>query len=130
MIDARTHTTHWVEAIKSQGLAAYRQNEVPGSVGGPSGTPPNTFAVVHIERRFTPVTRASGLNDITCWRAVVMHVGNTISNAQLAAMRVSDALDGATLALGGDFYGPVLFELEQAPEFDAGRYAGRTQWTY
>lgn len=129
-IDPRAHTTYWLDALKAKGVAAFRQNEVPGSVGGPTGTPPSLFVVVHIERRFLPYARVSGENEITGWRATVVGVGSSVANAQLMSMRVTEVFNEAIATIGGTPYGPVQFELEQTPEPDSGKYAGRTQWTY
>lgn len=129
-LDPRQHTTAVLGLLTGKGVAAYRQNEVPGTTGGPAGTLPNLFAIVHVERRFIGYTRSSGENDITGWRATIVHAGRTVTEAQWVAMRVSEALNEAVLMIGGEPYGPVQFELEQTPESDSGRYSGRTQWTY
>lgn len=130
MIDPRPHTSYWIDALKAKGVNAFRQNEVPGSVGGPTGTPPNLFTIVHIERRFLPYARASGENDITGWRAVLVCVGRTVAEAQFVAMRTYEVFNEATPTIDGEPFGPVQFELEQTPEPDNGRYTGRTQFTY
>lgn len=128
-LDVREHSAVIKALIEAQGKPAYDYGDVPGAFGNP-GVLPDIYNVVSVERRFNPPIRLSAETDIYLWRVVVQHVGRAVYEAQSAHADVTAALNEAVVTIDGVTYGPIQFELDQAPEPDDGRFTGRSQWTY
>lgn len=119
-------------AIESQlGAAAdvYDYSTVPGTNGN-SGKVPSAFVIVSAERRYNPNLRSTARAGGSGWRISVRCVASTVTNVGLLMNAVSVALNENRLTINGDTTTPIQFESDRAAEYDDGRYAAYSIWTY
>lgn len=108
---------------------AFDYDEAPG-LNGKSGTIPNVFALVSVERRGGVSPRAIGGTGRTGWRIAVRCVGRTVDECRWALWKTAVALDEVRLTVDGTETTPIQLEADQAPEFDDGRYSAAVLYTY
>lgn len=113
----------------------YDYDQIPGSPQNSSLTQrtapvPDLFAAVAVDRRYVPVQRRVALPGRSSWRLSVRCVGRTVREAQWVQDRTQDALDGATLTVDGFQSTPLLFESNESPVWDDGRYSCEIVYTY
>lgn len=129
-LDERKHR----EAIKALLTAAvgpnrvYDYGKVPGADGN-EGTLPPIFLLVSVERRYVEPQKG-GQATRSGWRVNVRYAGSSVNEADWAAWKVTQALDGARLVIDGATSLPVVHELSEDIAPDGGRFAGRKQWIY
>lgn len=130
LIDPRPHAT----AVKSAIAAAlgsahvYDHGQVPGTYSN-TGSLPNIFVLVAIERRQSPVLRSARAGDAG-WRIVLTVLGRTVSECNWARLKVSEALNEQRLEVSGFSTTPIQFESDTAPRYDDGRFAADVFLTY
>lgn len=132
VLDARLHAAAVRTAITAAlapSWTAYDYGKVPGADGN-TGTLPNIFCLVSVERRFNSNLRLSAQAGTGGWRVSVRCLGRTVDEARWAMDRVTRALNEARLLIDGRATTPIQFESDQAPAFDDGRYSGLSSWTY
>ncbi len=130
-IDERKHRDA-LDALLEPSVGAgriYDYGTVPGADGNAGSLPP-IYVLLTIERRYAPVSRNVGLASRSGWRVTTRYVGRTVDEARWAAMKITDALDGARLTVDDYVSTPVQHESTTAIELDEGRFAGLTVWTY
>jgi hypothetical protein len=115
------------------GSDVYDYGKVPGADGN-DGVLPDAFALLYIERRYVPPTRAGG-TDRTGYRASVRFVGTTTPNARVIGGWVSSAFEispgrGKRITVGGVDSTPLTHESTTAVEKDDGRFSGLVVYTY
>lgn len=131
VLDSRAHATAVKAAIKAQlgPNNAYDYGTVPGADGN-TGTLPNIFVLVSVERRYNPNLRLSAQAGTTGWRIGVRALGRTVDESRWALLKVATALNEARLTIDGTTTTPIQFESDQAPVLDEGRYSALSLWTY
>jgi hypothetical protein len=136
-VDERRHSAAVIAVIQAAFTAldptwtanVFDFGEVPGQDEN-SGTVPDMFVALQIERRFVPNTRMVALASRSSWRISARYVGRTVNNARLAALAVTDALDGTRLTVDAATSTPVLLENTTSIQPDDGMFSGSSQWTY
>ena len=130
LVDARPVVEAIRTAIEAQlgGWQVYDYGQVPGADGN-TGTLPNIYALLAVERRGNPQVRASARTTRTGWRFTVRVVGRTVNEARWALAKVAGAVNEAILVVGDEQTTPIQFERDQAPELDEGRYTALSSWT-
>lgn len=130
LVDPRPHAT----AVKSAIAAAlgsshvYDHGQVPGTYSN-TGSLPNIFVLVAIERRQSPVLRSARAGDAG-WRIVLTVLGRTVSECNWARLKVFEALGEQRLEVSGFSTTPIQFESDTAPRYDDGRFAADVFLTY
>jgi hypothetical protein len=130
--DFRPHATAIKAAIDAAlptTVNVYDYSTVPGTNGN-TGTIPAQFVIVALERRYNPNLRTTAQAGSTGWRISARAVATSVTNAGLLLAAVSTALNEQRLTIDGETTTPIQFESDQAPEFDSGKYAGLSLWTY
>lgn len=130
--DFRPHATAIRAAIKAALPAStntYDYATVPGTNGN-AGTVPASYVIVAVERRYNPNLRMTAQAGMTGWRVSVRSVATTVNNAGLLMAAVSTALNEQRIEVDGASTTPIQFESDQTPEYDTGKYAGLSLWTY
>ena len=136
--DARPHSAAIKAAITGYlggEHKAYDYDEVPGSPQNANEALrheplPDLFALVAVERRFTPYRRSTAQAGRSSWRISVRSVGRSIKEAQWVQDRVTDALDESRLSVSGAESTPLQHESSDAPTWSDGRYAATSIWIY
>ena len=129
VLDERIHRDALVSLLAAEvGDIVYDYGQVPGA-DGVTGTLPNIFCLLGLERRYADPTR-SGMASRSGWRLTVRYVGRTVKEARWAGYHVAAALDGARLTVGDHVSTPVRHETTQAIALDDGRFAGWASYTY
>lgn len=130
-IDTRQHAAALTSAISSAiaPWAVYDYGKVPGADGN-TGTLPDIYALLTVERRAGVPLRVAATTGRTGWRASVRVVGRTVDEARWALMFVSAALNEQRLTIDGQTTTRIQSESEQAPGPDAGRQSALSTWTY
>lgn len=110
----------------------YDYGTVPGEDGVP-GQLPDFYAVLSIERRPVPASKANGTNR-TGWRLTVRYVDKYAANARLVGSWVRAAFEstpghGKRIAVGGVQSTPLTHETTQAVGPDDGRFSGSVTYT-
>lgn len=95
-----------------------------------SGTVPDLFVALQVERRFVPNVRMVALASRSSWRIAARYVGRSVNNARLAGLVVTNALDGQRLTITGATSTPVLLESATSIQPDDGMFSGTSSWTY
>lgn len=135
MADDRPHMTAILAALNAE-LApdreAYARGKVPGLDGNNDGdqVEPAIYAIVDLVRRGGNPALRNVRTDRRSHRVTVRGVGRSVSEAQWALARASDALEGAALTISGARTTPLVFESGVAVAPDKGRYSGSLTWTY
>lgn len=132
VLDARLYSTAIRDAIKAALPAStnvYDYSTVPGTNGN-SGTVPASFVIVAVERRYNPNLRLTAQAGSTGWRVSVRCVAATVNNASLLLLATATALNEKRLTIAGASTTPIQFESDQTPEYDSGKYAGLSLWTF
>lgn len=136
LLDSRPHAEAVKAAIRAKlspsspaTAHVYDYDDVPSTYGN-AGTLPNIFVVLSVERRAGSPLRGTGRTGTSGWRIALRGVGRTVDESRFALLRAAEALDGARLTVSGEKSTPVLFETDQAPEYDDGRWSGSSVWTY
>lgn len=131
-VDSRDHMIAIKDAIDAAlpaALNVYDYSTVPGTNGN-SGTVPTTFVIVSVERRFNPTRRLTAQAGSTGWRISARCVASTVTNVGLLLNAVAVALNENRLTIDGDTTTPIQFESDRAAEYDSGKYAAYSIWTY
>ena len=129
-LDERTHR-ETIKALLTATLGpnrVYDYGTVPGADGN-AGTIPPIFTLVSVERRYVEPSKA-GQASRSGWRVNVRFVGRTVAEADWAAWKVTQALDGVRVSLDGVTSNPITHELSEDIAPDDGRFSGRKQWIY
>ena len=115
------------------GEHVYDIDMVPSTNGVP-GTLPESFAVLHVERRYVPPTTA-GRTTINGYRAAVSFIGRSVHNARVIGSWVRDAFEdepgsGRVITVGGIESTPITHESSTAvAKDDDARWSGSSLWT-
>lgn len=125
VVDHRLHAAAARAAVTDElgDWQAYEYGKVPESL-------PHIYALVSVERRFTPSTRMSGYSGRSAWRLSVRTVGRSPDEARWAMARATAALDEQRLTISGAPSSLLQFESSTDAEPDEGRYSALTQWIY
>lgn len=137
VLDERLHMTV-IKALLNDALkpySAYEYGEVPGDQNNPDETKrdapkPAIYALVTVERRYAEITTLAALATRSGWRVTARSVGRSPNEARWAAFAISEAIEGANLAIGDQISTPVAHELTNGIEIDEGLYAGLSSYTY
>ncbi|MCD4535644.1 hypothetical protein LRP67_16245 [Nocardioides sp. cx-169] len=137
LIDARPHSAAVKAAIKAQfgPRDAYDYGTVPGDKNAATESLrkaklPDIFAVVSVERRYSPVLRTTAQAGSAGWRVSVRCMGRTVLEAQWAMFHASLALNERRLLVDDKHTTPLQFESDEAPAWDDARFAGLVIFTY
>jgi hypothetical protein len=107
----------------------FTYGKVPGADGNP-GTLPRIYALISIERRFTPANKAVAMTTRSGWRVSVRYVGKTVLEAQWANAKIAAALDQQYITVNGLTSTPLIHESTSAVAPDDGLYSGLVGFTY
>lgn len=131
VFDQRPHLAAIQAAIKAHfgPNGAFNYGEVPGANGN-TGTLPNIFALVQVERAISGTHLLSGNAAIGEWRTVVRGLGRTVLEAEWALAKIHDALNEQRLTVGSMQTTQLQHGGSEAPAFDDGRYVGWHMFTY
>ncbi|GAB7004405.1 hypothetical protein JCM18899A_18780 [Nocardioides sp. AN3] len=121
-----------LEAGELSGLV-FDYGTVPGEAGVP-GSLPDFYAILSVERRPVPSSKANGA-DRAGWRATVRYVDKTTANARLVGYWVRVAFEstighGKRLSIGGVESTPLTHETTQPVGPDKGRFSGSVTYTF
>lgn len=132
VLDSRPHA----EAVKAAVDAAlgpvnaYDYDEVPGANGN-TGTQPNIYVAISLERRYNPNLRSTAQAGMTGWRIAARGVGRTVDEVRWALFKVAEALNEQRLTIDGTPTTPIQFENDlEAPRYDDGRFTAAAAYTY
>ena len=110
------------------GVTLYRAGAVPGADGN-TGTLPQKFVTLHLERRFLPASHGARLRSRSGWRMVVRAVADTTRNAEALLVDCS-GIEDTRLVVDADTSTPVAHETSQAANADDGKFSGTTAYTF
>ena len=130
LVDARPHATAVKSAIAAAlgSLHVYDHGQVPGTYSN-TGSLPNIFVLVAIERRQSPVLRSARAGDAG-WRVITTALGRTVAECNWARLKVAEALCEQRLEVSGFSTTPIQFESDTAPKYDDGRFAADAFYLY
>jgi hypothetical protein len=137
VLDSRAYATAIKAAIAAElgpipgtsDTRVYDYDEVPGANGN-TGTQPNIYVVVSLERRYNPNLRSTAQAGMTGWRLAVRANGRTVDEVRWALLKAAVALNENRLTVDGTSTTPIQFESDQAPLYDEGLYTAVAFYTY
>ncbi|WP_166390308.1 hypothetical protein [Nocardioides ochotonae] len=91
---------------------------------------PRKYVVCSVSRRPSGARRATSHASRSAWRITTRAVGMDVPECRWVEARVSRALEGARIGVGGLASTAIAFEGATDPEPDDGRYSSLTTWTY
>lgn len=130
-LDERLHAAALEAAIKAHlgPWEVYEYGQVPG-LDGNAGEQPPMYVLLQVERRHLPPTHGSRRPLRTGWRVSVRGVGTTADECRWVLLRITRALDGVRLAIGGRQSTPLEHEPGNAPEPGNTRVEALLRFTY
>ena len=110
------------------GVTVYRRGAVPGTDGN-SGTLPQKFVALHLERRYIPAAHGSRHRSRSGWRMVVRAVADSSRNAEALLVDCS-GIEDVEFVVGADTSTPVAQETSEAVKPDDGKFSAATTYTF
>lgn len=129
--DVRLHLDYWIDALNTalDPRDAYRRGEVPGYDKNP-GEKPKIYALVDIRRRaYTPMTMTAH-PDVSGWVVTVWGVGRTVNESAWVLDKATEALEFASVTIGGHESTPLAVEPGAAIGSKDGIASGSISFTY
>lgn len=99
-------------AVLPTTIKAFEVDEVPGSDGGPTGTPPAKYVVFELTRRWVPKGAGDRVT-VPGWAVVTHYRATNVPDIRNLRRFVTQALEDRALDLpDGDTFGPFSHEFD------------------
>lgn len=110
------------------GTTVYRRGSVPGADGN-TGTLPQKFVTLHLERRYIPTSHGSRRRTRSGWRMIVRAAADSSRNAEALLVDCSGVED-VEFVVDGETSTPVAHEASEAVKADDGKFSAATTYTF
>lgn len=112
------------------GVSVYEVDEVPDSLGGPSGTTPARYVTFELGRRWHPGRRGGA--DTVPGGALTTHCrAANVNDVRDLVLAVTTALENRIYDLpDGDTIGPFSFQFDEEPAYAAEGWAAYVIWNF
>lgn len=110
------------------GWVVYEVDEVPGSTGGPTGTPAARYVSFELGRRWHPERRGDA-DTVPGWSLTTHYRAPNVTDVRRGRDATTAALENRAYSLpDGDTVGPFSFQFDEQPEYVDGGWSAFDIW--